>query len=73
MSKAAQLVQNKTTNLSENFMSVRCKMDGEKYCNRIQSGSFQLQHRCMAAALQVQHGPGWLADVWKKNRLRMYL
>ena len=63
VSKAAQLVQNKTTNISENFMSVRCKMDGGKYYNRIQSGSFQ--HRCMAAALRIQHGPGWLADVWK--------
>ena len=63
VSKAAQLVQNKTTNLSENFMSVRCKMDGGKYFNRVQSGSFQ--HRCMAAPLRIQHGPGWLADVWK--------
>ena len=62
VSKAGQLVQNKTTNLSENFMSVRCKMDGGKYFKRIQSGSFQ--HHCMAAALRVQHGPGWLADVW---------
>ena len=60
VSKAVQLVQNKT-NLSENFMFIRYKMDGGKYFNRIQSGSFQ--HRCMAAALQVQHGPGWLADV----------
>ena len=46
VSKAAQLLQNKTTNLSENF---RCKTDGGKYFNRIQSGSFK--HRCMAAAL----------------------
>ena len=38
-------------------------MDGGKYFNRVQSGSFQ--HRCMAAALRIQHGPGWLADVWK--------
>ena len=28
VSKAAQLVSNKTTNISENFMSIRCKMDG---------------------------------------------
>jgi len=33
-------------------------MDGGKYFNRIQLGSFQ--HRSMAAALQVQHGPGWV-------------
>ena len=38
-------------------------MDGGKYFNRVQSGSFQ--HRCMAAALRIQHGTGWLADVWK--------
>ena len=37
-------------------MSIRCNMDGSKFYNRIQSGSFQ--HRLMAAALQVQYGPG---------------
>ena len=63
VSKAAPLVQNKTTNLSENFMSIRCKMDGGKYSNRIQSGSFQ--HRYMATALHIQHGSGLLVDVWK--------
>jgi len=57
VSKAEQLIQNKTTNITENFMSIRCKMDGGKFYNRIQSGSFQ--HRCMAAALRVQFGPGW--------------
>ena len=36
-------------------------MDGGKFFNRIQSGSFQ--HRCMAAALRVQHGPGWIGTV----------
>ena len=59
VAKAAQLVQNKTTNITENFMSIRCKMDGGKYYNRIQSGSFQ--HRSMAAALRV---PVWL---WLDN------
>lgn len=44
-------------------MSVRCKMDGGKFFNRIQSGSFQ--HRCMAAALRVQYGSGWVAHVWQ--------
>ena len=37
VSKAAQLVSNKTTNISENFMSIRCKMDGENIlieCNQ---------------------------------------
>ena len=36
-------------------------MDGGKVFNRIQSGSFQ--HRSMAAALRVQHGPGWTGAV----------
>ena len=57
VAKAEQLIQNKTTNISENFMSIRCKMDGGKFYNRIQSGSFQ--HHCMAAALCIQYGPGW--------------
>ena len=38
VAKAAQLLQNKMTNITENFMSIRCKMDGGKYFNRIQSG-----------------------------------
>ena len=45
-------------------MSIRCKMDGGKFFNRVQSGSFQ--HRCMATALRVQHGPEWLDKIWKK-------
>ena len=36
-------------------------MDGGKYYNRIQSGSFQ--HRSMAAALRVQYGPGWTTSI----------
>ena len=63
VSKAAQLVHNKTTNICENYMSVCCKMDGGKFFNRIQSGSFQ--HRCMVAALRVQYGSGWIAHVWR--------
>ena len=57
VAKAPQLISNKTTNICENFMSIRCKMDGGKYFNRVQSGSFH--HRCMAAALRVQCGPIW--------------
>ena len=48
-------------NLMFNLCTCRCKMDGGKFYNRIQSGSFQ--HRCMAAALQVQHGSGWTTTV----------
>ena len=56
VAKAAQLVQDKTTNITENFMSIQCKMDGGKYYNRIQSGSFK--HCSMAVALHVQFGSG---------------
>ena len=42
-------------------MSIRCKMDGGKYYNRIQLGSFQ--HHSMAAALHVQFGPGWTTSI----------
>ena len=41
VSKAAQLMQNKIINITENCMSIRCKMDGGKFYNRIHSGSFQ--------------------------------
>ena len=60
VNKAAQLITNKTTNLSECFMSIRAKMDGGKQINRIQSGSFE--HRCMAAGLSMTLGPGWIED-----------
>ena len=43
-------------------------MDGGKYFNRIQSGSFQ--HRCMAAALRIQHGSGWTTTVLQSMGLR---
>ena len=36
-------------------------MDGGKYFNRVQSGSFQ--HRSMAAGLRVQYGPGWTTSI----------
>ena len=61
VANAEQLIQNKTTNISESYMSIRCKMDGGKFYNRIQSGT--LQHHSMAAALHVQHGPGWTTPV----------
>ena len=65
VSKAAQLIQDETTNLSESYMSVRTKMDGGKTFNRIQSGSFE--HRCMAAALRLQLGPGWIGNLWQRR------
>ena len=42
-------------------------MDGGKYFNRIQSGSFQ--HRCIAAALRIQHGSGWTTTVLRSMGL----
>jgi len=36
-------------------------MDGGKYFNRVQTGSFQ--HRSMTAALRVQYGPGWTTTI----------
>ena len=65
LSKSSQLMGDHTTNLSENYMSLRSKMDGGKFYNRIQSGSFQ--NRCMAAALRLQIGPGWVSEFWRKN------
>ena len=49
VTKASQLVSNRTSNLCENFMSIWDKMDGGKFFNQVQEGSFQ--HRSMAAAL----------------------
>ena len=51
VSKAAQLISNNTTNLSECYMSIQAKMDGGKQINRIQSGSFE--HRCKVAGLSL--------------------
>ena len=52
VSKAAQLVNNKTTNISENFMSIQCKMDEGKYlieCNQSLSSIdlWQLHLECI--------------------------
>ena len=65
VSKSAQLIQDKTTNLSESFMSVQSKMDDGKFYNCIQSGSFHV--RCMAAALRLQLGPGWVGKLWERQ------
>ena len=62
LSKAAQLISNNATNLSECYMSIRAKMDGGKQINRIQSGSFE--HRCKAAGLSLTLGPTWIETTW---------
>ena len=63
ISKASQVIDDQTTNISECYMSVRSKMDGWKQINRIQSGAFQ--HRCMTAGLCLSLGPGWIAETWE--------
>ena len=40
VAKASQLIGNFTTNLAENWMSIRCKLEGGKVINRSQSGSW---------------------------------
>jgi len=64
VSKAKQLIQNSTTNLAENWMQIRCKFDGGKVVNRIQSGSFQF--RCCGAGLQKNLGKTWGVSVWER-------
>ena len=54
VAKAYQLIQN---NHQKRYVHQVQNGWGE-YFNRIQGGSFQ--HRSMAAALRVQHGPGWI-------------
>ena len=65
VTKASQLVGNHSSNLCENFMSIRSKMDGGKFFNWVQGGSFQ--HRSMAAALRVQLGPEWISKFWERK------
>ena len=63
VNKAEQLISNRTTNLSECFMSIRTKINEGKQINRIQSGSFE--HSCMAARLSMTLGPGWIETTLK--------
>ena len=64
VSMAPQLISNKTTNLAECYMNVRCKFDGGKFYNRIQRGSFQ--HRCYGAGIRFQMGPDWSSQIWSR-------
>ena len=63
VAKAGQLIGNFTTNLAENWMSIRCKFDGGKVINRCQSGSWE--HRCMGAGLRLNIRPNWGPQVWR--------
>ena len=55
--KAAQLIDNFTTNIAETWMNMRCKFDGHKAINRSQSGSWG--HKCMGAGLRFNLGHDW--------------
>ena len=55
---------NFTTNLAESWMHIRCKFDGGKQINRIQSGSWQA--RCAGAGLRCNMGPSWGPVAWEK-------
>lgn len=62
--KAAQLIDNETTNLAESWMHVRMKFDGGKNIHRGQNGVWQ--HRCMGAGLQHNLGKEWGPPAWSK-------
>ena len=57
VAKAAQPIDKFTTNLAENWMSIRCKFEGGKVVNRSQSGSWEF--RCMGDGLRESLGPAW--------------
>lgn len=60
VAKSNQLIEVLPTSLK-----IRSKMDGGKFYNQIQSGSFQ--HRCKAAAFRLQLGPEWISKFWAAN------
>ncbi len=63
--KAGSLIGNNTSNLAENYMSIRCKFDGGKKINRCQRKSWY--DRCYGAGLRRNIGPDWSAVVWERT------
>ncbi len=63
--KASRLMGNNTSNLAENWMSIRCKFDGGKKINRCQRGSWY--NRCTGAGLRRNLGPEWAAITWERT------
>lgn len=55
--KSNRLLGNFTTNLAENWMSIRCKFDGGKNVNRCSRGSWHT--RCYGGALRKNLGVSW--------------
>ncbi len=63
--KASRLMGNNTSNLAENWMSIRCKFDGGKKINRCQRGSWH--SRCTGAGLRRNLGTEWSAITWERT------
>jgi hypothetical protein len=61
--KAHLLIGNYTSNLSENWMSVRMKFDGGKVINRCQKGSWH--DNCYGASLRRNMGVEWSPLTWE--------
>ncbi len=63
--KAGSVIGNNTSNLAENYMSIRCKFDGGKKINRCHRKSWY--DRCYGAGLRRNIGPEWSAVVWEMS------
>ncbi len=61
--KADRLIQNNTSNLCENWMSIRCKLDGGKKINR--THRFSWYYRCYGAGLRRNLGTYWGPKTWE--------
>ncbi|XP_063240064.1 uncharacterized protein LOC134540920 [Bacillus rossius redtenbacheri] len=64
VAKAPRLVENKTSNAAEFYMSLVAKFNAGKRLNFTQRGSFQ--RRCHAAALRFQKGHAWEISPFRK-------
>ena len=62
--KARKLIRSFTTNLVEGWVQVRCKFNGGKVVNPLQSGSWE--HQCCGAGLQQNLGKTWGLPTWEK-------
>ena len=63
--KSERLIGNFTTNLAEDWMSIRMKFDGGKIINRCNRGSWHA--RCFGGALRKNLGPAWSPSIYQKS------
>ena len=63
--KSSSLIGNVTSNLAENWMSIRLKCDSGKRVNRCSRGSWH--SRCYGAFLRSSRGAKWSPGVWKEQ------